>query len=76
MSKLPICSLSCCLALSLVGCGGGGEENTGLKPFSAVPSLENAAFYRENKSFDQAVAKKAYYDMMKAYHYPIPAYLR
>jgi hypothetical protein len=76
MSKFAIHSLLCFLLLSLVGGCGAPEGNTGLKPFSALPRLENSAFYKADGSFDQTVAKKAYYDMMKAYHYPIPPYLR
>jgi len=60
----------------MVGGCAAPEGNTGLKPFSAVARLENSAFYRADGSFDQDVAKKAYYDMMKAYHYPIPDYLK
>ncbi len=76
MLKCAICSLLCVVVLSLgAGCGA-PEGYTGLDPFSAVPKLDNAAFYKEDGSFDQAVAKKAYYDMMRAYHYPIPPYLK
>lgn len=76
MSRFAIYSLLCFFGLSLVGGCGAGEGNTGLKPFSPVPRLDNSAFYKKDGSFDQTVAKKAYYDMMKAYHYPIPAYLK
>ncbi|MFC1762054.1 hypothetical protein ACFL6U_08230 [Planctomycetota bacterium] len=58
------------------GCSVAPQENTGLEPFSPVPRLESSAFYRADGSFDQAVAKEAYYDMMRAYHYPIPAMLK
>ena len=57
--------------LSLVGGCGAPDGNTGLKPFSAVPRRDNSSFYRADGSFDQAVAREAYCDMMKAYHYPI-----
>ena len=80
MTKFATFSLLCVLGLSLVGgCGpteSNAEDYTGLKPFSPITKLENSAFYKKDGSFDQAAAKKAYYDMMKAYHYPIPAYLK
>jgi D-lyxose ketol-isomerase len=84
MSRFTIYSLMCVLGLSLVaGCGpadgvasSSTEDYTGAKPFSPVAKLETSAFYKKDGSFDQDVAKKAYYDMMKAYHYPIPAYLK
>jgi len=76
MSKFAICSLMCVFAVSLVGGCAAPESNTGLTPFSPVPRLDNSAFYKADRSFDQTIAKKAYYDMMKAYHYPIPPYLR
>ena len=80
MTKFATLSLLCVLGLSLVGSCGPTESNaedyTGLKPFSPIAKLDNSAFYKKDGSFDQAAAKKAYYDMMKAYHYPIPAYLK
>ena len=84
MTRFAVVSLLCVLGLPLVsGCGPAEsnaevktEDYTGLKPFSPVTTLESPAFYKEDGSFDQDVAKKAYYDMMKAYHYPIPASLK
>ncbi|HEY3324610.1 MAG TPA: hypothetical protein VGP72_29430 [Planctomycetota bacterium] len=81
MTRTTTYLLLCIVGLSLAGSyraaeGTTPDENTGLKPFSAVPTLENSAFYKADGSFDQDVAKKAYYDMMKAYHYPIPPYLK
>jgi len=86
MSKFPAYLLLCVIGLSLItGCqdtanddaaGHTQKEYTGLQPYSAVPKLDNAAFYNDDGAFDQDAAKKAYYDMMKAYHYPIPPYLK
>jgi D-lyxose ketol-isomerase len=36
----------------------------------------NAAFYGPDGKFDTEAAKKAYYEMMEFYHYPIPERLR
>ena len=76
MTKFAIYSLLCASVCSLVvGCTT-PDNNTGAQPFTAVPKLDNAALYNADGSFDQTVAKTAYYDMMKAYHYPIPAFLK
>ena len=68
MTKFATVSLLCVLGLSLaVGpAESNAEDYTGLKPFSPVLKLENSAFYKKDGSFNQDVAKKAYYDMMIA----------
>lgn len=48
----------------------------GSKPMQAVVNPGNKAFYKADGSFDADAAKKAYYDMMNAYNYPIPAVLK
>jgi D-lyxose ketol-isomerase len=65
------------VAVLLVAAGAKkSREYTGLKPFGKVPKLESAAFYKADGSLNEEVAKKAYLDMMKAYHYPIPEILK
>jgi D-lyxose ketol-isomerase len=64
------------LAATLIGGCAAPKNYTGLTPFSSFPILTSADFYKPDGSFDQAVAKKAYFDMMQAYHYPIPAILK
>ena len=68
----------CFVAASLfVGCAAPSPKGyTGLEPFSPVPRLASSEFYKADGSFDQDIAKKAYFDMMRAYHYPIPAMLK
>jgi hypothetical protein len=48
----------------------------GSKPLVAVVNPGNKAFYKADGSFDDEAAKKAYYDMLKAYNCPIPAILK
>jgi D-lyxose ketol-isomerase len=80
MTKFATLSLLCVLGISLIGgCGPAEtstEDYTGLEPFTPITQLESPAFYDEDGAFDEDVAKEAYYDMMKAYHYPIPDYLK
>lgn len=84
MTKFATFSLLCVLTLSLFGGCAITKSNdetdtksyTGLQPFSSITKLESSAFYNKDGSFNQAVAKQAYYDIMKAYHYPIPANLK
>jgi D-lyxose ketol-isomerase len=76
MMKFATYSLLCVSVLAMIGGCAAPEGNTGVKPFGAVTQLDNSAFYKADGSFDQDVAKKAYYDMMRAYHYPIPAQLK
>ncbi len=76
MTKTPCyLFLSLSAALWMSGCAA-PKSYTGLTPFSSVPHLSSAAFYKADGSLDQAVAKEAYFDMMRAYHYPIPALLK
>jgi len=74
MAKLTFAALCALTALWFCGCAA-PQCNTGLEPFSAVPKLASADFYRPDGSFDQKVAKEAYFDMMRAFHCPIPAVL-
>lgn len=76
MNKMLIQILLGLITLSFAGCSVTPRNNTGLEPFSPVPTLESSAFRAADGSFDQATAKEAYYDMMRAYHYPIPAMLK
>jgi len=84
MRKVATVLLLCVFGLTLIGGCGPTETNTeintdnytGLEPFSPIAELESAAFYGEDGAFDDAVAKEAYYDMMKSYHYPIPDFLK
>jgi D-lyxose ketol-isomerase len=48
----------------------------GSKPLTPVVNPGNKAFYKADGAFDADVAKKAYYDMMAAYNYPIPQILK
>jgi len=41
-----------------------------------VTARPNADFYGPDKKFNAEAAKQAYYDMMAAYQYPIPKFLR
>jgi D-lyxose ketol-isomerase len=76
MTKTPCyLFLSLSTALWMSGCAA-PKSYTGLAPFSSVPHLTSPAFYKADGSLDQAVAKEAYFDMMRAYHYPIPAILK
>ena len=48
-----------------------------VKPIAKVklPKYKNADFYKDGK-FQVEVAKQAYFDMMAAYNYPVPEFLR
>jgi D-lyxose ketol-isomerase len=77
MKKIIAFLLMGLVSMSLMtGCNEVAQDYTGLTPFSPVPQLASSAFYKADGSFDQAVAKSAYFDMMKAYHYPISAMLK
>ncbi|MEI7899529.1 MAG: hypothetical protein WCK89_04710 [bacterium] len=76
MSNMSIRVLLGLFAASGIGGCAAPKSYTGLTPFSALPKHTNAAFYKPDGSFDQAVAKAAYFDMMRAYHYPVPAILK
>ena len=75
MAKMSMVVPSLLAALMLGGCAA-PKSYTGRTPFSPVPDLPSAAFYKADGSFDQAAAKEAYYGMMRAYHYPVPAVLQ
>ncbi len=75
MAKMSTVVLSLLAAIGISGCVT-PKNNTGLTPFSPFPRLASAAFYKADGSFDQDVAKEAYYSMMQAYHYPIPEILK
>jgi len=48
----------------------------GCKPYKTVVNPGNKAFYAADGAFDAAPAKEAYFDMMAAFGYPIPAILK
>jgi hypothetical protein len=52
------------------------QDNNGSTPSRQVVNPGNTAFYKADGSFDADAVKKAYYDMMRAYNYPIPAVLK
>lgn len=68
MSTLFVLGLA---TLLIAGCSVTPRDNTGLEPYSPVQRLESSAFYAADGTFNEAAAKAAYYDMMRAYHYPI-----
>ena len=76
MAKLSYSLLLGFFAATLFSGCAAPKGYTGLTPFSSFPQLASPAFYKADGSFDQAVAKEAYFDMMRAYHYPIPAVLK
>ena len=49
--------------------------HNGVKPFESVTPPENKIFYAADGSFATNSAKKAYYEMMRAYDYPVPKIL-
>jgi len=55
-------------AAGVVAAGAGCE---GTKQEAAVKRPKNENFYKADGSFDVEAAKQAYFDLMKAYHYPI-----
>jgi len=52
------------------------DERDGSSPLEVVKKPGNKAFYKADGSFDAEAAKKAYYDMMRAFGYPIPEVLK
>lgn len=74
-------SLACFVSTSLfTGCDGRAEASQGIgdgsQPLVPVVNPGNQAFYKADGSFNAEAVKKAYFDMMSAYHYPIPAFLK
>ena len=65
-------------ALTVSGCGlfGPPAVRCGCKPLTAVKNPGNEAFYAEDGAFDGKAAKQAYFDMMQAFAYPVPAVLK
>ena len=53
-----------------------GGTGDGSKPSAPVANPGNKTFYRDDGAFAVEAAKQAYYDMMAAYRYPIPAILK
>jgi len=51
-------------------------DRDGSAPLKAVKKLPSKAFYKPDGSFDAQAAKKACYDMMRAFGYPIPDRLK
>jgi D-lyxose ketol-isomerase len=58
---------------ALAGLAAAGCQSTGPKAVAARP---NADFYGPDRTFNAEAAKQAYFDMMKAYNYPIPPKLQ
>jgi len=50
----------------------GAEQHTG----AALKKHRNEEFYQPGGTFNAAIAKEAYYEMMRHFNYPIPARLR
>jgi len=51
-------------------------DNDGSQPAQKVVNPGNKAFYKEDGAFAADKAKAAYYDMMRAFNYPIPKLLK
>ena len=66
--------------VGIAGCGQGDlaatGDPTGGTPLRAVANPGNAALYKADGSFDPAAAKEAYFAMMAAFDYPVPAVLK
>ncbi len=62
-------------ASALVSTGGCSNQETAMASKSKLKIYDNAHFYTDGK-FNTDVAKKAYYEMMAFYSYPIPDRLR
>ena len=54
----------------------GAEARDGSTPLEAVKKMDTKAFYKADGSLDVEATKKAYYDMMAAFGYPIPERLK
>ena len=52
------------------------EARSGSDPLEAVKKMDNKTFYKADGAFDAEAAKKVYYDMMRAFGYPIPDVLK
>ncbi len=71
-----------CVALAGMGawlyadCGSCGNDNDGSKPAQKVVNPGNKAFYGADGAYDAAKAKEAYFQMMRAFNYPIPKVLK
>ncbi len=76
---LTLLPFACVAVLLAAGCVNGrctgGKTHDGLKPFGAVSNPAQQAFYKADGSFSAASAKQAYFDMMRAYAYPVPKVL-
>lgn len=77
MKKTLIRLLPCLVIASLAtGCATAPKNYTGQVPFASIAQPKSASFYNPDGSFNQAIGKQAYYDMMRAYHYPISPMLK
>jgi hypothetical protein len=54
----------------------GADARDGSTPLEAVKKMDPKAFYKADGSFDAEATKKAYYEMMAAFGYPIPERLK
>ena len=62
-----------CLLVGAVGCTMGAKGDASLTQWK---EYTNEDFYTADGTFDEAAAKKAYFEMMEYYGYPIPERLR
>ena len=76
MMKMSCHLMTGLLAAFLIGGCAVPRNYTGLTPLAPFPHFASPAFYKADGSFDQDVAKQAYFDMMRAYHYPVPEILK
>ena len=76
MSKTPCTLMTGILAALCIGGCAAPKNYTGLTPLAPFTRLASPAFYKPDGSFDPAAAKQAYFDMMRAYHYPVPEILK
>ncbi len=71
------CSMGLCSgALLIATVGAAGADADGSQPKRAVAKPANAAFYGADGAYLADPAKNAYYEMMRAFDYPIPAVLK
>jgi len=63
------------MIFAVAGCGP-KQVQCGCRPIRPVAKPDNAAFYKADGAFAPEPAKEAYYAMMRAFGYPIPAVLK
>ena len=72
------CSVGLCGGALLLATASRGQtaENDGSLPARAVAKPDNTLFYGADGAFLAEPAKQAYYEMMRAFNYPIPDVLK